>query len=220
MWQNDSCKKQWNCFLMDKSYLKGKAELQKLREQSPEDRALSNVGKIRTTMNNIEDNRFENMSALSGSFYVKKREDKPGFNFGIWTLSQIEIEEQTLIPFSEPTAARNKRTPVLRRRGQQTAKGSSGQALTSRRAAQLSCKAPGSAIAPWPGVTPARQSVQSLYVWREAGCWAGLVQISPGERRGEQRSSDCVKAVATTEEQLCWKSKIAMGRILILCVSA
>lgn len=68
---------------MDKSYLKGKAELQKLREQSPENRALSNVGKIRTTMNNIEDNRFENMSALSGSFYVKKRGDKPGFNFGI-----------------------------------------------------------------------------------------------------------------------------------------
>lgn len=46
---------------MDKSYLKGKAELQKLREQSPEDRALSNVGKIRTSMNNIEDNRFENV---------------------------------------------------------------------------------------------------------------------------------------------------------------
>lgn len=70
-------------FLMDKSYLKGKGELQKLREQSPEDRALSNVGKIRPTMNNIEDNRFQNMSALSGSFYVKKREDKPGFNFCI-----------------------------------------------------------------------------------------------------------------------------------------
>lgn len=46
---------------MDKSYLKGKAELQKLKEQSPEDRAVSNVGKIRTTMNNIEDNRFENV---------------------------------------------------------------------------------------------------------------------------------------------------------------
>jgi len=34
-------------------------------------------------MNNIEDNRFENMSALSGNFYVKKREDKPGFDFSI-----------------------------------------------------------------------------------------------------------------------------------------
>lgn len=47
---------------MDKSYLKDKAKLGKLREQSPEDRALSNVGKIRTNMNNIEDNRFENIS--------------------------------------------------------------------------------------------------------------------------------------------------------------
>lgn len=41
--------------------MKVKAELGKLREQSPEDRALSNVGKIRTNMNNIEDNRFENI---------------------------------------------------------------------------------------------------------------------------------------------------------------
>lgn len=163
MWQNDSCKKQWNCFLMDKSYLKGKAELWKLREQSPEDRALSNVGKIRTSMNNIEDNRFENMSALSGSFYVKKREDKPGFNFGIWTLSQIEIE-QTLIPFSKPAAVRNKKTPVLLCWGQKTAKGYSGQALTSRQTTQLSCKSPGSAFAPWLHGIPGCQSVHSLYV--------------------------------------------------------
>lgn len=46
---------------MDKSYLKGKAELGKLREQSPEDTALSNVRKFRTNMNNVEDNRFENI---------------------------------------------------------------------------------------------------------------------------------------------------------------
>lgn len=117
MWQNDSCKKRWNCFLMDKSYLKSKAELQKLREQSPEDRALSNVGKIRTTLNNIGDNSLQNMSALSGSFYVKKREDKPGFNFCVWTLSQIEVGEQIFIPFSKPTAAGNRRTPVLHRVG-------------------------------------------------------------------------------------------------------
>lgn len=156
MWQNDSCKKQWNCFLMDKSYLKGKAELQKLREQSPENRALSNVGKIRTTMNNIEDNRFENMSALSGSFYVKKRGDKPGFNFGIWTLSQMEIEEQTLIPFSKPAAVGNQRSPVLPRRGQQVVKGHSGQALTSQWAVQLSCTLA--------AVTPACSPVHSLHV--------------------------------------------------------
>lgn len=86
---------------MDKSYLKSEAELQKLREQSPEDRALSNVGKIRTTLNNIEDNSLQNTSALSGSFYVKKREDKPGFNFCVWTLSQIEVGEQMFIPFSQ-----------------------------------------------------------------------------------------------------------------------
>lgn len=172
---------------MDKSYLKGKAELQNLREQSPEDRALSNVGKIRTTMNNIEDNRFENMSALSGSFYVKNREDKPGFNFGIWMLSQIEIEEQTLVPFSKPAAVRNRRTPVLLRSGQQTAKGYSGQALTSQWATQLSCKAPGFCLCTLAACLTSPSVCAQPLCLREAGCWAGLVEISLRQGAKEQQ---------------------------------
>lgn len=46
------------------------------------------------------------------------------------------------------------------------------------------------------------------------GAGGGRAGNLPAGQGKEQRNGDCVKALATAEEQLCWKSKITTGHDL------